>query len=33
MVHGIPFVAKGKDQITPAPAQAGAVQPEVEKKP
>jgi dipeptidyl aminopeptidase/acylaminoacyl peptidase len=33
MVHGIPFVAKGKDQITAAPAQAGAVQPEVEKKP
>jgi dipeptidyl aminopeptidase/acylaminoacyl peptidase len=33
MVHGIPYVAKGKDQIAPAPVQAGAVQPDVQKKP
>jgi prolyl oligopeptidase family protein len=33
MVHGIPYVAKGKDQISPAPVQAGAVQPEAQKKP
>ena len=34
MVHGIPYVAKGKDQLGPAPVQAGgAVTPEQQKKP
>ena len=33
MVHGIPYVAKGKDQLAPAPVQAGTVQPDVQKKP
>jgi hypothetical protein len=33
MVHGIPYVAKGKDQLSPAPVQAGTVQPETQKKP
>jgi dipeptidyl aminopeptidase/acylaminoacyl peptidase len=28
MVHGIPYVAKGKDQLGPAPAQAGRITPE-----
>jgi hypothetical protein len=28
MVHGIPYVAKGKDQLGPAPVQAGAAVPE-----
>ena len=28
MVHGIPYVAKGKDQLAPAPVQAGKVTPE-----
>ncbi|MDB4873691.1 MAG: peptidase family protein [Gemmatimonadetes bacterium] len=27
MVHGIPYVAKGKDQLSPAPVQAGVVTP------
>jgi dipeptidyl aminopeptidase/acylaminoacyl peptidase len=31
MVHGIPYVAKGKDQLGPAPVQAG-IQPEVKKQ-
>ena len=33
MVHGIPFVAKGKDQLAPAPVQAGRIQPEGSQKP
>ena len=35
MVHGIPYVAKGRDQLAPAPApvQAGGVMPESQKKP
>jgi len=33
MVHGIPYVAKGRDQLAPAPVQAGSVQPETQKKP
>jgi hypothetical protein len=33
MVHGIPYVAKGKDQLAPAPVQAGVVHPEGAKKP
>jgi dienelactone hydrolase len=28
MVHGIPYVAKGKDQLGPTPVQAGGIQPE-----
>lgn len=32
MVHGIPYVAKGKDQLGPAPVQAGTIQPDVKKK-
>jgi len=28
MVHGIPYVAKGKDQLGPAPVQAGVIHPE-----
>ena len=32
MVHGIPYVAKGKDQLGPAPVQAGTIQPEVKKE-
>jgi dipeptidyl aminopeptidase/acylaminoacyl peptidase len=32
MVKGIPFVAKGKDQLSPAPVQAGVIHPD-EKKP
>jgi dipeptidyl aminopeptidase/acylaminoacyl peptidase len=28
MVHGIPYVAKGKDQLAPAPVQAGKATPE-----
>jgi hypothetical protein len=28
MVHGIPYVAKGKDQLGPAPVQAGSAVPE-----
>lgn len=28
MVHGIPYVAKGKDQLGPAPVQAGGITPE-----
>ena len=31
MVHGIPYVATGKDQLGPAPVQAGTIQPEVKK--
>ena len=27
MVHGIPYVAKGKDQLAPAPVQAGVITP------
>ena len=33
MVHGIPYVAKGRDQLAPAPVQAGGVMPESSKKP
>jgi dipeptidyl aminopeptidase/acylaminoacyl peptidase len=32
MVHGIPYVAKGKDQLGPAPAQAGRITPERQRK-
>jgi dipeptidyl aminopeptidase/acylaminoacyl peptidase len=28
MVHGIPYVAKGKDQLNPSPVQAGAITPQ-----
>ena len=33
MVHGIPYVAKGKDQLSPAPVQAGRITPERENRP
>jgi hypothetical protein len=33
MVHGIPYVAKGKDQLAPGAVQAGTIQPENQKKP
>ncbi|MEP6492776.1 MAG: prolyl oligopeptidase family serine peptidase [bacterium] len=33
MVHGIPFVAKGRDQLGPAPVQAGVITPEGQKQP
>jgi hypothetical protein len=33
MVHGIPYVAKGKDQLGPGPVQAGAITPEQQHKP
>jgi dipeptidyl aminopeptidase/acylaminoacyl peptidase len=33
MVHGIPYVAKGKDQLPPGAVQAGTIQPENQKKP
>ena len=33
MVHGIPYLAKGHDQLAPAPVQAGGVMPENPKKP
>jgi len=33
MVHGIPYLAKGRDQLAPAPVQAGGVMPENPKKP
>ena len=33
MVHGIPYLAKGRDQITPEPVQAGSAMPEGAKKP
>ena len=33
MVHGIPYVAKGRDQLSPAPVQAGGVMPEGTKNP
>jgi dipeptidyl aminopeptidase/acylaminoacyl peptidase len=33
MVHGIPYVAKGKDQINTGAVQAGSIQPENQKKP
>ena len=33
MVHGIPYVAKGRDQLAPAPVQAGGVMPENPKTP
>jgi len=32
MVKGIPYVAKGKDQLGPSPVQAGVIHPD-EKKP
>jgi dipeptidyl aminopeptidase/acylaminoacyl peptidase len=32
MVHGIPYVAKGKDQLGPTPVQAGTIQPDVKQK-
>jgi len=28
MVHGIPYVNKGKDQLTPTPVQAGKITPD-----
>jgi dipeptidyl aminopeptidase/acylaminoacyl peptidase len=33
MVHGIPYLAKGRDQLAPAPVEAGGVMPENPKKP
>ena len=33
MVHGIPYLAKGRDQLSPGPVQAGGVLPESPKKP
>jgi dipeptidyl aminopeptidase/acylaminoacyl peptidase len=32
MVHGIPYTAKGKDQLAPAPVQAGKVTPEKQQR-
>lgn len=33
MVRGIPYTAKGKDQLAPAPVQAGKITPETQNKP
>jgi hypothetical protein len=31
MVHGIPYIVKGRDQLAPAPVQAGRVTPEKQR--